>query len=290
MILNSYAIEPGYILLNVIGNLFHMTEPVFFIFLSILMNIGILYCLFQFRNPVLAILVFVLTINYVQEVNLVRQSIAISIYVIAIMKLMKGNYKKYYILLFVAFLFHSTIVTLVPFSALGYLDLNKYKINIFYLSFFLWVFSILVFAGVSSIPYLDSILQIFGDSRFSSYSSGSNDMGLDNVGFNYSYNFMFLLVLLSMKTEVNLTKVLILIGIVLLNLNLPMTTRIALYFIVFIPLTCGEYIVKSTYLRTPWIYQAISMYKVLIILYWGYNLVFSNILGRPLLGAEFYTL
>ena len=41
VILESYAIEPGYILLNVIGNMLHMSEPLFFIFLSIFMHLSV---------------------------------------------------------------------------------------------------------------------------------------------------------------------------------------------------------------------------------------------------------
>lgn len=289
-ILSSYAIEPGYILLNVIANILHFSEPFFFVFLSILMNLGVVYVVYHFRNPVLAILVFVLTINYVQEINLVRQCIAISIYIIAIMKLKNREFKLYYILLFVSFLFHSTIVALIPFSILGYLNFDKYKILIFNTSLFLWIFSILVFMRMVNIPYLDTILQLFGDTRYSSYSSGSNDMGLDNVGFNFVYNFVFIFVLFSMKTEVNIIKVWILIGVIFLNFNLPTTTRIALYFIIFIPLTCGEYLVIKTYAKTPGIMRWIPIYRNVFVLYWIYRLMFSNILGNPLLGSGFYSI
>lgn len=285
----SYSIEPGYVLLNILAHILKMSELFFFVFVSCLMNMAVVFLVFKFEKPVIAMLVFILTINYLQEINLVRQSIAISLFAMSTYFLTLKKYKLHFCLLFLAFTFHSTIIMCLPLSLIGFIDLNKYKRLIVVLSSFLWVFSLLTYIGIISFYSIGSVIGGFEDTRYESYANGSHGTGYD-LGFNYMFNLLMFFVICSLYTNVTIYKLYIVLGVFLINLNIDVAMRMALYFLIFIPISCGQFLSVKTYSNTPYIANSIKVFKYLFVSYWILVLFRNYVFGNPLLGSTFYSL
>lgn len=289
LILSTYIIEPGFSTLNILGNLLGLPDPIFFFMLSLIMNTPIVFLLYRFKNPVIAALVFILTINYLQEINLVRQCLAVSIYALSIFELNKKKYILHFVLVLLAFTMHSSALICLPLSILGFIVLNKYKRQITLIACVLWFISILVQLQLVNLSSLESMIGSFEDTRFEIYADGSRDVGY-TMGFNYMFNLLFVFVLLSLRTNVDLYKVLILLGVVLINLNVDALLRFSLYFLIFIPLSCGEYFSIENYKKTPSLYGVVNAFKYVFIVYWFAVLFMNYIFGNPLLGSKFYSI
>lgn len=289
LILNSYIIEPGFSTLNILGNLLGLPDPLFFFVLALLMNTPIVFLLYRFKNPLIAALVFILTINYLQEINLVRQCLAVSIYALSIFVLSQKKYTLHFVLVLLSFTMHTSALICLPLSILGFIDLNKYKRQIELIFFLLWLISILVQLQIVNISSLESMIGSFENTRFEKYADGSRDVGY-TMGFNYMFNLLFVFVLLSLRTNVDLYKVLILLGVVLINLNVDALLRFSLYFLIFIPLSCGEYISIENYKKSPSLNSVVNAFKYVFIVYWFAVLFMNYIFGNPLLGSKFYSI
>lgn len=287
-VLLSYAIEPGYAFLNVVANTLHVSEPIFFVLISAIMNVSVVFLVYKFKKPVVAMLVFILTINYLQEINLARQCIAISFYCFSVYNLVLRKYVSHFILLLIAFTMHTTALLCLPLSLLGFVNINKYRKEIAIIASALWFFSLLVQFQIVNISSVGEIFGGLQGTRFESYADGSHGAGYD-LGFNYMFNLLFIFIVISLQTEANLYKVLALLGVILINLNLDVVLRFALYFLIFLPITSGEYISNSTYNRTPQHYSVINTFRFVFIAYWVLVLFRIYVLGNPLLGSKFYS-
>lgn len=288
-VLLSYAIEPGYAFLNIIANSFRVPEPIFFVLISAIMNVSVVFLVYKFKKPVVAMLVFVLTINYLQEINLARQCIAISLYCFSVYNLVQRKYIYHFVLLFIAFTMHTTAILCLPLSLLGFINVDKYKKQIAIIASVFWFFSLL---AQLNFFYFSSVGEIVGDlqgTRFESYADGSHGVGY-SLGFNYMYNLLFIFILLSLQTQANIYKILALLGVILINLNIDVVLRFALYFLIFLPITCGEYLTTETYKKTPQHFGIVNAFNIIFIIYWIIVLFRNNIIGDPYLGSKFYSL
>lgn len=290
-LISNYSIEPGYQLLNVFGNALNLNEVDFFFFLSVLMNIPIAWIILRkSRNPYASTLLFVLSVNYIQEINLVRQCLSMPLCLLALYLLEYKQWKNFLVIIVVAFSFHSSAALILPFGLLFFVNFQTHKDKMRISLTFLWLLSILVFFKIIPVPFLDTMSGLFVDSRYSSYASGTNDMGLDKIGFNYVYNAMMLLIVISMRTKVDIPKIMMMIGCILINFNIPFVNRFALYFTIFMPIFFFNYMTSNAYTSTPNV-QGIVMYiRRLLLIYWLFKMFSSNILGDPLLGSKFYNL
>lgn len=290
MMLSDYMIEPGYSLLNILCNKIGVSEPYFFFLVACITNAFFVWLMYKYKNPWLVILLFVSSNNYYLEINLVRQSIAVNIFACAVYMLWQRRYKPFVWLTILAFSIHSTVILMLPFCLISRLNFEKKKNTIFCVVLGLWMVSLLVFYGKMNIPLLDNILSMFGQSRFDSYASGDNKMGLEDVALNYTYNISMVLVLISMRTRITNEALFMMLGCILVNFHLPFTIRMGLYFTIFMPLAYGMYLRKEQYTATPYLRKIIPAITVLYYFFWLVKFVTSFVFGQPTFGVEFYEL
>ena len=145
-----------------------------------------------------------------------RQGMAIALIIYAIPFIQKGNYKKYFGLLIVAFLFHHSSAIAIPLYFVRYLDKlsNSYKFCIggLLIADICWIL------GLSLSEYLDNALAIFlADANdFEKYSIYMNDeeTSISNYGIAklLEINIAYIgFVLYSQKGNNNLLKVILLL-------------------------------------------------------------------------------
>lgn len=289
-ILSGYMIEPGYSLLNIVCNKMEVSEPYFFFVVACITHVFFVWIMYKYKNPWLVILLLVPSNNYSQEINLVRQCVAVNIFACAVYMLWQKRYKTFGWLSFLAFSFHSTVILLLPFCLIFCLNFEKRKKTIFSVALCLWIFSLLMFYRIVNFPIIENVLSIFGQSRYDSYVTGDNDMGLNDVPLNYTYNISMILVLISMRTKISNEAIFMLLGCILVNFNLPFTIRMGLYFTIFMPLSYGSFLRKERYILTPGIRKFIPTILILYYIFWVVKFATSYVLGSPIFGVEFYKL
>ena len=117
-------VESGYMCLNWIVSHLGLTEPFFFLITALLTNTAIVFYVYKHRLPVFSFLyLFVGGLLLINEQNLVRQFLAASIFLYALLCLENHEIKhkriKYILLILLATLFHTSAIILIPFVFFG---------------------------------------------------------------------------------------------------------------------------------------------------------------------------
>ncbi len=117
-------VEPGYMCLNWIISHLGLTEPFFFLIIALLINTAIVFYVYKHRLPIISLLyLFIGGLLLINEQNLVRQFLAASIFLCALLCLENHEIKhkriKYISLILFATLFHTSAIILIPFVFFG---------------------------------------------------------------------------------------------------------------------------------------------------------------------------
>ena len=178
----SSRLESGYLFLNLFFSYFSKDFNAFLITISLFINFSICYTIFkESKNPTLSLLLFIFLRLFFNEMNIVRQYIAIAIVLFSLKYVKNRNLVKFILCILLASTFHtSAIAAILLYFLYGKLIEKNMKIIIYVVSIILFLF-------------LDVFLNII-TSKLGHYSSYidtyNNSYKLGNV-------LMFILILIT---------------------------------------------------------------------------------------------
>lgn len=137
------------------------------------------------KTPMFMSMTVFLLYFYNINLNIMRQGIAVGIFLCSIFFVENKKYKKAFVILFISILFHKSAVLGLPIYALFYIEQNKNfssntKVSLFYFIIVFFVASILFVEGIVGFLVRANIIPI----RYYYYISGAYFSG-DNYEFNY---------------------------------------------------------------------------------------------------------
>lgn len=185
--INSFDSEPAYYLLNYI--IYYLTNNIHvFFFILQLINVIIVYNIAykEKENMWLCVLIY-LMLWYNASFNILRQTTALFIMLFAFRYLEKNKLLKYYICVFIAFLFHKSSLIYVVMPILNKL-FNSKKYNIVYFIMIILMCLIYYAFGEEIISYISNVLPYF--SRYATYFS------IQETNFNIKYFLVKLVIVM----------------------------------------------------------------------------------------------
>lgn len=121
----GYKVEPLYRGLIYIGNFLGSAQWVFVFTHIIFMYFVLQYIKQQSRDYVFSIFIFVFSTFYSFSLNGMRQAIATSVFLFAIKYIYRRQYKRYFLFIIIAILFHKSAIIYIPFYFLNRINLTK---------------------------------------------------------------------------------------------------------------------------------------------------------------------
>lgn len=106
--------EIGYILLNYLVGLFTGNYIYFQVFIAVLTYFPILYLCRQSDDIGLSLCLFLSIGTYIEGLNTVRNILAACLFIFAIKYIIKGEFKKYLIIIFLASTIHLSVLVMIP--------------------------------------------------------------------------------------------------------------------------------------------------------------------------------
>lgn len=185
------TIEVGYIIINLGVALFSSSYHVlFFVLQFIVLTLVVVGCFLlkdELKQPAFFYLTYLL-LNYCFSFNILRQSIAIGIFIIACKFLISRNFWKYAVVIAIGFLFHKSILFMLPLYFIPSLINNYPKIPwnivVLILGLILYlVFPLLIPLGIS-VGFLDSKYIRYANSNFSTHK---NNLSFYILIFSFSW-------------------------------------------------------------------------------------------------------
>ena len=226
--------EPGWALLNI------LCEPLTFFGLQIivsLLTVGSVY--FVIKKDVsekwqpLAVLIYVFNFSfYALSLSMMRQSLAMSIFLIAVHFMMKSNKITSLLITYVASLFHTSALILIPFMFIQYINVKNVKG---------WIV-LCVIASFVLFMGADIVNSVFGavldNDSFSMYNSQNNLSGSSTIGLGAILMFFIpFIVFASALSEQNLSnnKYVLLLAMITtvlipLSMHASLFMRVTFYF------------------------------------------------------------
>ena len=255
----QFGQEIGYVILNKLIGIFTDNSVIFMLFTSLI--IISLYFKEIKRDSVyiwLSVLLFITIGQYYISFNLIRQILAASIIFAGSKYLYEKKLIKYFLIILIATLFHTTALIMVPF----YFILN--------LKFNLRNLLIILFILLLSISYLDNILSITQKYFYSHYVEGTYGMvgfSFENVALPLAI-FIFVLFNISKLDYKNNSRVNIWVNSIMfytffsfLGMKIQMIERISHFFTPYVLLIIPYIILKqrNQYLRALYILTFVTM-------------------------------
>lgn len=239
--LESIEMEPGFVLLTKIIQILGIGSTGFIFLITVLINTLAVSSLYRFKYPFLVIFLFLSSLTFAQESNLLRQMLAVMIGFYAIQFIEERNWKKYLLYVFIAFTIHKTALLLligVPFIFIK----EKHHKTVFIVMLAVWIISLgFVFGFFKSFDYLSIY---FEDTRYNTYADEGTSVGAHEARFDLIYNaltgFLFLCLFVFSKNKP--PKIVFpsyyILGCSFLNMTFggQFVSRLALYFI---PMFCA---------------------------------------------------
>ena len=293
--------EVGYNFLCYLGNVLHLGGPGFFFVLTFVMNSIIVKTILRFPNPIISMLVYICSIVYIQQTNLLRQSLAVSIFVL-ILYFIDNRKKIYVICLFVLSIFiHTTSIITIPFVLLCFFDYSKYIKGVKLVLAAVWIFSLLDVLGVIHTSWTSSLLLYYlSDSSYGEFYDITDTLGTKSH-FDILGNIMFLFLLFFYKSEKHVIYVIVAMSACILNnfaFNLPLLNRLVLYFMAAYCCIWGLALSRNVLIgndKKRNIVLAQNVQFVVLMLCMSYVvlkvIIYDNIICQgSLLGTDFYPL
>ncbi len=175
------GMEIGYLLLNKLFHSLGFTADGFLLFVSILTNTLFVLALYKFNKyPLFCILSFLSTGVYLQESNLVRQCLAISMFIYSVPWILdQKSLWKYVMFIICAGLIHTSALLMIPLAAFKYIDIDKYHYKISYYLMIFWIMSIAVKIGIIDINFLLDKISFL--SYYDMYLVTENNVGIGDM-------------------------------------------------------------------------------------------------------------
>ena len=282
--------EFGFALLMALGKLLHLGAPGFLFLVSFIINSLYISVIYRFKGPVLAVLILILSFVFFQEANVIRQSLAISVFLYSLKYLNKKDVWKYIIAILIASTFHFSIIICLLF--LLYVFKKKKNSNnntkVFLIVF--WLLSILSALNILNLGierYINGITEwVFYGSDYELTAT------LNKMEFNILYNFSFILLLLFDGEKQDRVYYLIFaLGCIFMNFacNFNIFYRFAFVFAFSFPILLPSLFDPNGYKKSYVPYIRYS--KIAVICYEIFILFINGIIKDSfLLGSWFYSL
>lgn len=281
-------------LMMIVGNLLGLGEAGFFFIVSVITNALFVYVFYKYPKPIFSVFLFIVSTHYFQEVNLVRQMLAIAVSLFGVYNLEKGRIKKFLIYIVCASLIHLSAILfllflLIPLFAKDRQNISARSQRLLSIAMIAaWAFSLFVMVTGGSLPWLNQFLGVaLEDTSYEMYTEKA-DVGMEGQ-IHYVYNIFVLLSFFVNKREHIYLWIMFVLGGVLNNfsLGIPNITRLAynftIAFFIIVPYTCD----KNNYSKKTGPFIEVLM--IFTILYYTRELVFNHILNpHELLGTKMY--
>lgn len=182
---DGYAVESGYILLNIFSHMIGLGEAGFFFVIALFVNGTTIHHIFKQKQPLLSLLVLLFISAFMsQQANLVRQFLALGVMMYFIDYLAeRKNWWKYLLGVVLAAQFHASALFFLIFMSVYWVNTIKSKEILRYTLIGLISISILIGAGLISF----NILGLFDFvSAYEGRFVRTNDVGSDMSIFTAS--------------------------------------------------------------------------------------------------------
>ena len=226
----SDVMEPGFFLLAFICKNLGLSAVGFLLVVSLITNALSVNIFYKFRYPILVFFLYIVSTYYLQQSNLVRQMLAVSIGLYAMQYLAEKKWKQFLFMVFLAFIVHKTSLVLLLSLPFFFVKENNYKVFTIVL-FLLWILSL--YYIVFPIPLIQQISNLIIDTRYENYGNELVTLGLSEVHFSIMVNFFVAyFFMFTDKNKNNTYAYLLVIDCVFENLafNALLLMRLALYF------------------------------------------------------------
>jgi hypothetical protein len=214
--------EMGYVGLNILFNNLGFTYVGFLFVYSTILNLFLLKVIYKTNYPIISVILFISSVYFTQEANLIRQMMAVSIFMFSTKYIIKGDFVKYLTFIFLGSLIHFSALLLIPVYFLRAKLISKQLMLI------TWVLSILSNVVISIFPSLISLLDLIVP--FYNLTLAS-DSGVGTSGeLNLMNNFWLLLIIVLTPKIINDKQYSVLLNIFFIGVILGNLTSISLWF------------------------------------------------------------
>lgn len=236
--------EYGYVYLDAM--IYHFTNNPRWLLIVMALIVYIILAIFTSKMTADSQMTFIMFVTlgfFANGMNLIRQSVAVAVIMLAYMALLKGKNKTFFFTVFIAVLFHKTAILFLFVYLLKSLKFNLRNVLIIFFMTFLIAFG------------YGKIQGVLGDISYSDYSSFSAASGYLGLFLNIIIQILFLIVCfigwknrnekkwsqIFSKVESNLLPFLMLITIAtyVVAFNFSQLSRVSAYFqiasLIFVP-------------------------------------------------------
>lgn len=284
------SFEFGYFILNKIGRFLGLGVPGFLFFIGLIVNSLFVKVFYEFRKPVFVFLIFILSSYFTQQMNLVRQMIAVAVFLYSLRFIVHKKPLYYILLVIVAANFHTSAIVLLAFTPFSFFNINNKAVLIKNVLLSFWLFSLIVSLGLLSFSLLEYIPQL---SVYDVYLVSENKIGM-TVSTNIVYNFSVLLFFLFYtKNKIPLIYTIIFVfGAIILNFSVDFF-NLARFSYYFTPIFCAYIptMLSSNSIQNIRHKNITTILYYVFIIYYVFSLFNSFIFSdNVLLGSKMYNL
>ena len=154
---NKENLEIGFLLLNKAVFFFRGDYRIFLFIVNTIMTVLVFWWIYRFSKfPEISVFFYFAFQFWACSMNLLRQSIALSIFLLSYQSLLERNFIKYIIIVLIAASFHQSILIMIPFYFLLYQNITKLYLIIISILFVLgYVFFDFIVYGIFDILFSD---------------------------------------------------------------------------------------------------------------------------------------
>lgn len=286
--------EFGFVVLEKIIWLLEFNHIGFFLIIGFITNFLIVNTFFKFKYPVIAIVIYLTSVWYAQQFNLVRQMLAVAILFYALDYVEKKKWKEYILFGILAISMHRTAIVCLLFTPFFFLSYDSPKIKyVKVILSFIYVYSLLIALNIITLDI--SWFQVFRAFMYEGYVSNDDRIGAGVISINYLYNFFVFLCFVLLKWDKRYLYVIcLIIGCILNNLSIqmPNLNRMALYFSIVYPCLIPEIISQIDVLKFK-TYRLPNIPVTILTIYHGAVIIKTIFLEHNIIGSKiesFYTI
>ena len=267
--------EIGFTTLIISINKLGFTEAAFFLIIALVTSTLYVSVFYRFRLNPLIILIFLTTVYYSHQANLVRQMIAVTIFLYSTKFLVKQDIWKYLLLVVLAASFHSSAFLLFLFTPLY---MVRKESNLFWLLLLIvWIITVPLALHIINFDFFSLMPSVL---NFTVSVQEAQRVGAE-INFDLVYNTFVLLFFVLRKNvpeEYLKYAALFVIGGILLNISQQMALiyRFALYFA---PLMCAL-IPNLTDVKSKKLRPSLLVLRGVVIVYYAYVFLSSMVLSQ----------
>ena len=264
--------EWGFILLLKLFKILGFSSVGMFFTIAIITNSLIVSSYYRFNEPTFAFLIYISSSIYFQEANLIRQTLAMSIFCYSLKYIVDKRLGKYLILCLLAFLFHRASMLMLVFAPLC-LKEKHYTNYLKYFLFGLWVVSIIISLKIIRFDLSFITLSFIALDGYDAYLTDENVIGGSQMRFNIVNNILALLFFFvyNRNKSKDIYAILFIIGIVIANISVQIVNfeRLGFYFYVVFPVFI-PYLLEITFSKRkivtikPFVYSVAFLYYIII--------------------------